>query len=236
MWRWVSTLAPSYTAAWTERDEVERLRLLETACTEDVTFLPEDGNAVHGRAALATLIANFLTSWPADQTLRMEAMSSVSSHNWIRAGFAWRLPGEQVHFGTKVVEVRDGRMATILVFSDPPPPPVKAEADQLVVRRYYEEVCNGRDLDLNDQLVGPGFVDHTPLFPDPPRGGAATAQTLRTLWRAFPDLRFTVEEQSVVGEWVLTRLKVAGTHEGELLGLGPTGKRVVVVTGTEGRE
>jgi predicted ester cyclase len=45
---------------------------------------------------------------------------------------------------------------------------------------------------------------------------------------AFPDARITVEKQLAEGDLVATRWIGRGTHEGELMGIQPTGKQVTV--------
>jgi len=46
------------------------------------------------------------------------------------------------------------------------------------------------------------------------------------MWSGFPDLHLTIEE--TIAEWgtVVERLTGRGTHEGEFMGVAPTGKRV----------
>ena len=46
---------------------------------------------------------------------------------------------------------------------------------------------------------------------------------------AFPDLRFTIEDMIAEGDKVATCWRAAGTHQGELMGIAPTGKRVEVI-------
>ena len=46
---------------------------------------------------------------------------------------------------------------------------------------------------------------------------------------AFPDIHIEVEDQIVEGDRVATRWRGTGTHEGELMGISPTGNRVTVV-------
>jgi steroid delta-isomerase-like uncharacterized protein len=43
---------------------------------------------------------------------------------------------------------------------------------------------------------------------------------------AFPDLRYTVEDQLAEGDLVASRWTVRGTHRGELMGIAPTGKEI----------
>ena len=45
---------------------------------------------------------------------------------------------------------------------------------------------------------------------------------------AFPDMTLTIEQQISEGDTVVTRWTARGTHEGELFGIAPTGKRVSV--------
>jgi steroid delta-isomerase-like uncharacterized protein len=46
------------------------------------------------------------------------------------------------------------------------------------------------------------------------------------LHRAFPDLHITVEDVIAEGDKVVGRNSVTGTHQGEYMGLPPTGKPV----------
>ena len=46
------------------------------------------------------------------------------------------------------------------------------------------------------------------------------------LWKAFPDLRITIEDIIGENDTVAWRLSVTGTHEAEFRGVAPTGKRV----------
>ena len=45
---------------------------------------------------------------------------------------------------------------------------------------------------------------------------------------AFPDLEWTIEEQVAEGDKVACSIVWRGTHQGEFLGIPPTGKRVTV--------
>ena len=43
---------------------------------------------------------------------------------------------------------------------------------------------------------------------------------------AFPDLKVTIHAQIAEGDHVITRWSATGTHLGDFMGNGPTGKRV----------
>jgi predicted ester cyclase len=43
---------------------------------------------------------------------------------------------------------------------------------------------------------------------------------------AFPDLHFTIEDIIAEGDTVVVRQTARGTHQGDLMGIPPTGKQV----------
>jgi predicted ester cyclase len=92
-------------------------------------------------------------------------------------------------------------------------------------RRTYEELLNGGELSVADELVAPDFVNHEapPGMDRGPESMRGLATMLRT---AFPDLRFTIEDLVAEGDTVAGRLTMSGTHEGPLIGMPPTGRSV----------
>jgi predicted ester cyclase len=76
------------------------------------------------------------------------------------------------------------------------------------IARLAHEAINSKNVAL---LAGqPGFWQTQQIFP--------------LLFSAYPDLSSTVEQQTVDGEWVTTRITLRGTHRGEFMGVAPTGK------------
>ena len=95
-----------------------------------------------------------------------------------------------------------------------------------LVRRYYEEVLNGRQVQVVDDLIAPDFVNH---LPDGNRIDLevykqALSQTLAVL----PDLHVTIEDQIAEGDKVVTRFRGTGTPQVEYAGIKPTGKPITV--------
>ena len=45
---------------------------------------------------------------------------------------------------------------------------------------------------------------------------------------AFPDVQMHVEDQVAEGDMVVTRWIASGTHQGEVMGIAPTGNRVTM--------
>jgi steroid delta-isomerase-like uncharacterized protein len=110
--------------------------------------------------------------------------------------------------------------------------PVQPEENRTVIRRFLKEIFEGGDLDLGDELFAPNYVLHDPSTPGEVEGPEAMKQYINMYRTAFPDTRFTVEDQIAEGDEVVTRWTGQGTHEGELMGIPPTGNQVTV-TGIE---
>ena len=96
-------------------------------------------------------------------------------------------------------------------------------------RRVFEEGWSQGRLEVFDELLAPDFTAHDPqdLFPERrgPIAGRATCEMYRA---AFPDVRMNVEDVIEAGDRVVIRWRATGTHEGELMGLAPTGRSVEV--------
>jgi steroid delta-isomerase-like uncharacterized protein len=104
-----------------------------------------------------------------------------------------------------------------------------AEEQQLAsVRRYFDEVWSAGKLDVLDEILASDYVNHTPSTPNPPAGPAGLKPIVAAFRAAFPDLRFTIEDSFVEGDYVVVRVRMEGTHEGPLFGIPPTHKRVSV--------
>lgn len=54
----------------------------------------------------------------------------------------------------------------------------------------------------------------------------AEKEVFARLHRAFPDLRVTIEDLMAEGDKVVARNTVTGTHQGEYMGVPPTGKSI----------
>jgi predicted ester cyclase len=94
-----------------------------------------------------------------------------------------------------------------------------------IVREYTRRVFNEHDPDLASEYVTPDVKWHGGTL-----GTVEGAENLVGLLRGFigalPDLN--AQEQDIVaeGDTVALRLVVEATHQGDLLGIAPTGRRV----------
>jgi predicted ester cyclase len=102
---------------------------------------------------------------------------------------------------------------------------MSVEQNKAMVRRYFEEVMNEGKLDVVEELFAPEFGGATPSAHDV-RGPECARRTALTMRNGFPDIHFTIEEIIAEGDSVVVYVTFRGTHEGEFMGVPPTGKRV----------
>jgi steroid delta-isomerase-like uncharacterized protein len=102
-----------------------------------------------------------------------------------------------------------------------------ADHHKAIARRFFEDAYNTGNTALLDELLAPDYVDQK-APPGTPRGPRGIAQVIATFREAFPDLRFTVEDQLAEADRVATRYTFRGTHRGDLMGIPPTGRPVEI--------
>jgi steroid delta-isomerase-like uncharacterized protein len=100
-----------------------------------------------------------------------------------------------------------------------------SELNQQIVRRFLDEVINGQRFDLLPELFDTDFVWHGGSFGDT-RGLDEFAAVVEPFYKAFPDLRITVEDLFGEDDRVVARFTVKATHQGHFLGVPATGKKV----------
>jgi steroid delta-isomerase-like uncharacterized protein len=94
------------------------------------------------------------------------------------------------------------------------------------MRHIYELISAG-EIDAFGEHVADDFVEHeeTPGL-EPTQEGVK--QLFHMYRAAFPDLRMVAEDVLASGATVVARVRATGTHQGELMGMPATGKRVDV--------
>jgi len=92
------------------------------------------------------------------------------------------------------------------------------------IRRYFEEIVSKGNLEAIPDFVAPHIVFRGPYMPEPIQGIAGFKELIAMLPAAFSDLQITEEDMVVEGDTVATRWTVSGTHRGEFMGTGPSGK------------
>jgi steroid delta-isomerase-like uncharacterized protein len=109
---------------------------------------------------------------------------------------------------------------------------MSAEENKALIRRYFEAIdaaCITGNANILDEFLAPDFVTHTP-FP----GVAPNREGMKQVFMAFVASApgsHVVEDLIAEGDKVVGRITANGTHEGQLLGIPRTGKKIRM-TGT----
>jgi predicted ester cyclase len=99
------------------------------------------------------------------------------------------------------------------------------EKNKQLVRRIYDELWNQRKLEVAEELIAQDAVNYdTGLLPQP-FGPEEMKATVRMVTAGF---RHEVQEMIAEGDKVVVRCTLTGTHEGEFMGIPPTGRSIEV--------
>ncbi|PJZ85565.1 ester cyclase [Leptospira harrisiae] len=99
------------------------------------------------------------------------------------------------------------------------------EKNKDTVKRFNKEVIQNCNEAIFRELMHVNFIN---------RSAPATANDSNAMWNtfhavlkpAFPDLAVEIFDQVAEGDKVTTRKAITGTHEGVLMGIAPTHKRI----------
>ena len=101
------------------------------------------------------------------------------------------------------------------------------EQNKRTVRRFVDGYQTGADERVFAEIIDPDVVDHSR-----PAGIAAGSEGVRQQFdgfrQAFPDFAATILQQVAEGDVVVTRKVFRGTHRGDLMGIPPTGNRILL--------
>lgn len=95
------------------------------------------------------------------------------------------------------------------------------EANKELVRRFYAEAINSRDLGAVDRLLSEDFVHNGEA-----RGRAGQRQAVQYFLDAFADLDNEIVLMLAEADLVAAHQRWRGTHDGEFLGVEATGEPV----------
>ena len=100
------------------------------------------------------------------------------------------------------------------------------ETNKTIVKRFIHEYQTGDDQQVLHEIISPKMINRTPMFPNAP-GGPAEVKTIFDMFHAAFD-GFSVEilDQLAEGDKVMTYKVFLGTHTGDFMGIGPTGRQV----------
>jgi predicted SnoaL-like aldol condensation-catalyzing enzyme len=105
---------------------------------------------------------------------------------------------------------------------------VSVEENKAVARRWFEDLFNAGILEVADEIIAADHVNHDPPLPDIPTGPEGQKQVVNLYGGAFTNAHISIEDQIAEGDRVATRWTGSGTHQGEFMGVAPTGNQVTV--------
>jgi steroid delta-isomerase-like uncharacterized protein len=111
---------------------------------------------------------------------------------------------------------------------------MSAEENKAVVRHHFEEMWSQGNLTVVDETYTTDSIIHVPPSPDI-LGPEALKQFVTMYRTAFPDFHVTVEDEIAEDDIVVIRWTASGTHQGELMGIPPTGKPIKITGISIGR-
>ena len=98
-----------------------------------------------------------------------------------------------------------------------------------LIKRFYEDVIGGGQINLVDELTTDDLVDHEEGLPGQPSGREGVKFFINAMREAFPDIRVgTVEPVMADGNLEAARVTLTGTHKGELMGVAATNRTVEI--------
>ena len=104
---------------------------------------------------------------------------------------------------------------------------MSGQDNKSVVRRYYEEVFNQREVDLVDQLAIEDYIEHDP-FPGQGNGRADLKARVQAILSAFAPLQFRLDDVVAEEDQVVVRWSQTGTHSGAFMGIPSTGREFAI--------
>lgn len=109
--------------------------------------------------------------------------------------------------------------------------PVAEAADAGVLKakmKKFETMINTADDVLAAELVAEDAPFYTPASPEPMYGGKGYLSVVHWMRTGFSDVQWHLEEMVADDNKVAVRWTLTGTHDGEFLGVAPTGVKIKV--------
>jgi len=100
------------------------------------------------------------------------------------------------------------------------------DVNKRLARRVPEEIATAGNTAAVAEVYAADAVEHAP--DGDYEGHAAITENMADILAAFPDFEATVDDIVAEGDTVAMRVTLRGTHEGEFMGVEPTGRSVEI--------
>ncbi len=102
------------------------------------------------------------------------------------------------------------------------------DQNKKIVDAFIQELFTHGDPGAVDRYLDADFVDHDPPVADAPTGAEGMRRAAAMFRAALPDWHSVPDQMIAEGDVVVERFVARGTHRGELLGVAPTGRTIVL--------
>jgi len=99
---------------------------------------------------------------------------------------------------------------------------------EAIVNRLVDELWGQRKPEILKEIIAPDCVIHDPAVPDLPKGPDGARVYYEIFITAFPDIHVINDEVVANGDLVSALWTARGTHDGEAMGISPTGTQVTI--------
>ena len=98
--------------------------------------------------------------------------------------------------------------------------------NKAIIRCFVEEVLNKRNAALIDELYSNDYVGHDPDRPAPRRMEDMKQIMDQMLGKVFPDAQYSIDGLYAEDDVVIWHWTFRATHQGEVMGIPPSGKPI----------
>jgi len=92
------------------------------------------------------------------------------------------------------------------------------------IQSRFQDIWNQGDFSIIEEIFDKYFLNHSVDA----KGFDVIRQFVTIYRKAFPDVKFTIEDQIAEGDKSVMRYNITGTHKGEFQGIAPTGKSIKI--------
>ena len=103
---------------------------------------------------------------------------------------------------------------------------MSAEQNKAKLRLFWDEAINKGNLAVIDDFLAPTETAHWPHQPPVQNTAETLKRGIAQLRAAFPDIELVTEDLFAEGDRVVDLVTVRGTHQGEFVGIPPSGKPI----------
>ncbi len=102
------------------------------------------------------------------------------------------------------------------------------DENKQIVRRFVEECWNQGSMNKISELLADQVRFHDPVFPNMNPGIQNIQNHIETSRKAYPDLKFTIDDTIAERDEVVVHWTACGTHKGQFLGMPATNRKITV--------